>query len=58
MTVPNATAAALYAGGVADAPEPITGTMHITLDDADVLKLAEALGVDVEQIIADTPEED
>lgn len=40
------------------APEPIVGTMHIVLSDADLLDACRAFGVDVDSILADNPEGD
>ncbi len=47
-----------YAGAMSAAPEPIVGTMHIVLSDADLLDACRAFGVDVDSILADNPEGD
>lgn len=46
-----------YAGAMSAAPEPIVGTMHIVLSDADLLDACRAFGVDVDSIL-DNPEGD
>lgn len=51
MTSHNGQDVAQYDGAMSE-PQIITGTVDIQLSDADIVDLAEALGIDVDALIA------
>ena len=48
----NGPQAAQYDGLMDEPPQIITGTMQVQLSDADIVDLANALGVDIDAMIA------
>ena len=52
MTSHNGPQAAQYDGVMDEPPQIITGTVDIRLSDSQIVDLAEALGIDVDALIA------